>query len=1336
MIRLGRWVSLRMLVVSCILLPEGCGSNPCNSPSPSAIELDLPLAAVVANADAGSVTLTNQLPLRPLISEVLLGSTGPDFPSGSSSNGAISKRLLGNLYSGMWSADLTTPGNLLGSTNAQYTEPSTIQLSINDPCFQGASGGVGFSIAATLLNLTDAQCRQSTNGLCDAAYLPVAPSKGLPVSSLLTPATAVCTKANGITKTIDPDGTTDCTYSEATQGTCPVCDLEPDGMGPAQGLFIGLDAVSNRFFARLPESVMATQLPNILVDPISYVLTSGFNGGPPAFFQSIERCGLSLTNACNTTPPFTTLSAWFNDGSPRTAANSNYLAPVAASVSFEPVNGVTEPVIAFGSAISPNLFFLHFHMNPITAEHTQAGEVSVELEFSALAEVIPSQGLPGGPPTGLSCDALMLRAPATVFVSQGSGQAPLEVPNGWWACDSCGPQDYTGGDLAVGLVQTIMPILNAGFILRTPGYCITQAGIQTGTAGSTVDPFGALVGLDFTFGPPSQSLNVTVPVVAPVNGATPAAWLQIEGYLDAGDPPADPPDGGSPIPNDPVTFLPAPSLGQPIEGLGMTYQSAPGFEIEAALLGQQGGGVEHGILAVPLWPVPLPYLVQPKTKQGVIQGHPVILHQPDDNAAVLSQAFTNPFDDYLSEPLDGGVQEVGWPFRYGQFPPANQFPFFYGGILASAAPQVMTAEETVGNVLYYENAIIYSCSAAEPVWTAPGVIERGGPAFASYPIWSSGQSVRLLTPQGSIGPGGIDAGDPPPPPLPTLADYLPPEALQAFAGPVTVQGFAQRERRLARCQDEDGNQDESFTEPAWLSAERERFGGFRQEHRGDGNGGGDGDGNGVGDGDGCGEGRWRDRRGHCCVDSVSRLADPPGDAGSFPPEYGILGDGVLLTNSSGETLALRPSARVRRGAFFQALCGGSGATVQTTLSLPFSEFAACQSCGSPAVSPGAGQCCWTERQVSPAILGLKTVSFDLYEQGAAGASSFINPSSSSTANSYGSASWPSDPDGSYLVGPVGADDGDGGLTSVEELFELPQNDTIFVVGATDRELFNQGFGGPFSQQPQGPVDVTLASQQPIADVACAIGLTSASPPLAILEPPPLLNFCQYVPDPTDQVQVSITLAPPLHVAGAGPVVFDAGYLPFQQQIAAGGGDECKFLNLANAATGILDAGQPAYSVNYHLPDPSVAPGTTIQIDASGPSGGAACGPTIARIDAVGIRSASLTTSPTDGLIVPGFTFAPQTSVSLNAWWTTITPGANISGSVQTILSNGVQLNQDGSTQALPGGVCAPNGCAAGALDQCCLASGQAAVIPLVQDGNQPDLNCCSGTADTHTGICK
>jgi hypothetical protein len=1344
----GGFLTELTVVLSCGFI--GC-SQPCSAPAPTPITIALPLASLVTNADAGD------LGLRPVLSELLLGTPGPDDPEGIMHGGLGHDALTGMLASIAGNSELAT-----------YTQPTTIQLGLNDPCFGGASGGVGFSLAATLMDLADSQCRQqsdggSMNSLCDPKYLglpskqdPNSPIGSLPIAATLTPAALACTEANGLSmvNTLEAPNSNvvpDCTYGPGATNTCVACNPSGDAMGNPHGLFIGLDATSEKLYARFPDSVMANQLPNELVDPISFALTSGFAGSPPIFGQSFEQCGISVTNTCNPTPPFGTLSAWFTDDAPNDqlvlsgltglygVLNSNYAAPVMGTLTS---NGIQ----LGGTSPAPNLFVLNLHANPVSAEGTAAGLVSEEVAITAIVEVASPATVP---PVGISgCDWIYLFAPPQITLISSDGKLRIPFANPAVDCLSCSDTDISGGKFVAGVGQVLAPLFNAGFILQTPGYCVSNASIAS-ASGSGVAGAVALqdVQLETALGVASATF------LPPPTGNTPSVYLQVSGSLDPTDPPdppaagtasasggsssTDPADGGSPAAGgDPTTFIPTPTPGQPIEALGMTYQSAPGFIIEAVQLGTSAGPVQQGVVAAPLWPLPVPFLVRPKTRL-VRVGPPMVLPAPDDYRAILPQANPNPFFDYLSEPTDGGVQDVAWAFPFGAFPDATQYPFFYGGLLAAAGPQVMAQPITVGETEYFEDAIIYTCSDAGPLWTHRVPAGEGSP-FASYPVWTSASSVLVLAPGGAITmDGGEDAGDPPPL-RPTLADFVPPDALQAFAGPVSVIGFAQRSRRVVRCREGDGDWgDESFEDDAAEHVgalsdldrlSRDRGNGDQGDQGWGGNRGqGQGPSQGDGNSSGCGRGRWRDDRGRCCENAGG---DPPADAG-VPAEFGLLGDGVLLTNAAGETLAIRPSPGVSQqfGSFVQALCGGPGAQVQETVSVPLSEFNSCGPCGNPVVPPGPGQCCWTQQEVAPAVLGIKTVSYDLYEEPAVDEQPFIMSSSGTTSSAFGVGSWPNDPGTSYIIGPVGASTGDGGRAIIEELFQLPASDTISIVGASDRLLTDQATGQP--------LDTAEVTQQPI-DLSCLIGPDGANPSVIdLVDTSPLTNFInyiQYIPNPSDEVQLSILLPGPLHTGASvanvltgNPSTFS---LPFDKAIAPGGSDECTFLDHALSAPN-----QPVASVSYALPA-NLSGNTPIWLSATPPSGGSGCGETVARVDAIELSSVKL---PGSGvLVVPGALFAPappQSPFPATAWWIAGNFNPAI-GSVQAIVSNGVTLGVSGVVPQ-SGGSCVSNADPTGSQGQVCIPSGQTAGVPAVQnDLTFSDINCCSGQVVEDTGFCQ
>ncbi|MHB8420057.1 MAG: hypothetical protein ACYDCL_18435 [Myxococcales bacterium] len=1173
------------------------------------------------------------------------------------------------------------------------------QLGLNSPAFVGVDGGLGVSLSALFQDLTDVQCRPALVASCTDVSIP-SPAAGPPV---------VLSVSSGVTPVAKTSATistaptlVSCPYAIAPDaGTCTACFSSGDAMGNPTGTFFGIGGPSGDLFLRFPDAVAAPTLPSALAD----VLGAGlFNtnllvaGSAPLLSQSMHVCG--AVSLDSTQFEFDSASGWIRNIG---------IYPVMAS--YDELNGIMAPQ----NTVANNAIFVTFFIDDIDLENLTAapgsvpgplGSLVLSIQVDALMEVDNFPHFYSGCPNALHFSAI----PNFTFINWPDGTVSKGINNPVVTVNvlaSNGPIATVGTAGLQAIIQNaVSSALGNGIEIDTGGFCVTEAQVlaEPASDGDPTDPVGvANLAESGGIGGGAVALG-SVP-----DAGTPSAYLEIGGFIaDAGPGDAgDPPDPPSPLPTlnamvaeippppasaatgDPPP-LPVPAAGQPYEALGITYHSAPGGVFEAAEIGLGDAGLLQGVLFAPVWPVVLGAELIPGVRvPGTINAQTV----PDRFGA---QAVFSSFEQPLIDAP--GLPESLWPIPFGSFQPAAGSEFFpFIGItgVATGAPTSVIGRPEV-------TALIYSCADAGPDWDRP-VGRPGEPLIDGYPVYLSYQGVEIVTPNGFV--GGVDAGDPPVVGRPRLSDYLPASVQQAFQGPVAIEAVLPRER--GRC-----------------FGRRERFDSASRPGRGD---------SALTDDDG----DWG------CAEDPPPGRLPPGD----PPAAEVvapLTGYVVVTNAVGEHLGFEPSSGVNAESLLQSLCAGRGVRIEEKASLPLAEFNSCTACGSPPPSTLAEGACWTQRDVVPAILGVKDLLWDARRDPADnhlypidGGPQFLGT---------GVSGFPGDPDGSYVLLPAGADDGDGGFAVSVMLYTEPQQDTLFAVGAADRPLLLDRTGGQFTEQP--------------ADVSCVIdagtfnGVTSSAKSLFLDEPvfpigSSLLGYGSYMNNPGDWTQVFFDLPTQAEVdllEGTGPDAgalgspFEAappGLLPFETAIAPGGGDECVFLGAA------LSVGnQPIYSVNYGLvgDSPSDVPFTLVA-QAQSTNGGivgssSGCGPTpFARIDAVGYRASHAFPVLAPGVVLQRLSNAQPALDAGSAWWASLGASSAFLMTVAEINQVGFQVGAlaDGGfgVEVLDGGTsCAPAECTAGSFnDACCIPPGGDALMPLGYASSPftADQNCCSGT---------
>ncbi len=1273
---------------------------------------------------------------------------------------------------------------LNGTLPKDYTSANVnvLQLGLNDPCFTG-DHAVGLSVEALLEDLTDVQCRPELSQVCPYAnafsnFISAFGNgdAGAPpdyYSTVLTPTARKCAGPSGSANApvgfdtlirgccqnddpgLDHEQFADCFSTAPKATTCTACSSVGDAMGNPTGTFLGLNLETGQLLARFPDAVAAGTIPNQLADPLAGVLfgqgifanfslsAPGQPGGLPELDQSTALClggdggfvstllgGLvggdggflgGLLGGDGGIPASAfdgaSVSGWLRNG---TGVNQqNFIVPVVggtALVTTGPDGGTVtaglSPPPSGGSLFSPNLIFAHFFLDDV---HVEVPSVPAFGEFTIEVSAFLTVTAERTTPTSTCTDGVVFQAPDLVRAFDLNGNLIGQISN-----PTITVTTTNGADLLADLLNfsgILGAALKAPFGLSSgladPGSCIPSVSVQT-TFGGQPNPLGVAQIM------PSELSIDGIPnfEIAPLSdGGIPTAYIEIDPSNPPPPPPPPPPPDAGPPPFLPPTDGGLLSLPLATQSLGVTYLSQPGKLVypNATVL-QANGQIVKAAVAEDLWPyvtvaglAPDGGMPNPTCDIASSQGY--LLFTPDAGVG------------------DGGVppQVASWPYPFGSCTVGREAPFA-GQVGLDARPSAVSSGTTY-TVTSCTNPSL-DLNQPIPSLTAPD----GGSPFISYPSLNVSPPIagfpELVTPTGLL------ALDPPPDPAPgpgslRLSDYLAPEVVSLFSGPVEVQVIApvpQGCRRRQRCRphEEGDGPDRRGVDCRSEGEADEREDALNGPVRHD-----DDHGDDARTDDEASEG-------DDLPDCDDRTAHGKGGG---DPLYFLKVQGNLGGNSGLWTLSFHTSGWLgNAGALTRFLCGPGqvGTLPVITASLE------CPPCPLSGVPPGPGPACCSDTppSIDPAHLGVKVVQADYLNEDA------VSNFAGSSTGLFAAGSEPDDPVAHYIVGPVwplasiNAGGADGGAFQ-QIAFSIPEQDSLSVIGASD-DVVPPAFG----------TTVPLFTAAPI-DVSCLIGNNGQGS--LFLNVPPVTQ-CQFVPSRGDAVQAAFLLPDP----GGGFVQAPAATLPFEKQIAPGAGDVSTFLAAA-ANVG----SQPAFATyvsGLHDLDASTPISLEILPPAGQPSG---CMMATARIDAIGyrtglplyVRAVTGTEAVFEGML---FDPAPAGSAPAPAGpsWVQMFPDPLVSigdagfvpqGPQVVTFSMGMFENSTLLGQVDGGAVVAGQlghpfelnaECVGGFNDQCCVETGgrppclEASPGQTSNSTEVPDSNCCLGTFNAVTQICN
>ncbi len=1030
-----------------------------------------------------------------------------------------------------------------------------VQFSLNGRCFTGDQGGFGVSLEPFVEDLTDVQCRPELNDF-DGGLNGGVPTElallGAPYSLSCTPATLYCTDGG-------PSGGCMAGVAPAA-GACHACEpgvQAGDPMGNPTGTFVAFQSAGGEIFARFPDAVSTPSLSSGLVDLIGYSLfgakSSRDPNGQPALVQSYTSCGHSLggpsdAGACgggSSMPSFDYVSGWLRNGDPN-AGQLTRLEPVvllggsSASAVCLPfsqapfssfpdagscgvlLGGSTIDVSgtpAGGGTLASHLVYLRLFLDEIHAEGLllpTGGAVSLEgsIDVRALLQI---QALP---PVGGCVNRLLLSAPAISF---GALEDELPIINLRGSLADVGVGDV--------IHASLRSLLMTGVEFDLTDFCLADASIKPESAPDPV---------------PDPSL--------------PAAYLDLAGTpTDAGDPPG------------------------PVEAVGLTYETAAGELDEEVAATDPFGRVAVGSVTEPLLPV--------------------------TDRAILSTSGQQPY----------GVLSAAGQYLGAATPTATYWYYPYQAFQSSGGGFVATVELEAEPLPTSDGGPMQQTSCQNPSidWTAPltGPVLDAGYPFAALPVLLSPDGdAGLVTPtaviaQNGTGPeltldicqdpafriftfcgGTIDPGTlaslgvspslsptDPPDAGTTLADFLAPDVVQAFSGPVTVELFETKPgRRCGRRPHGPGEEDRARKTDDPEDPDL-----------------------------GCGDdGTDRpdrvvdlERDPPRFLEAMPRFrpaaAPAPSAASSTAPSGNLdpPSSFLVLKNLSGLSLMLQPANQTVTGAHYagfdgrtilRLLCGSNATSGSATF--PPSMAGQCDTpCGPSGVPPGPNDCCWRSRSAFPAVLGVKSFLYDLRTDPV--------PGHTFASGGFAFGGEPNDPGVPYLLGPVFMK---SSAASAGQRIHLgtAQPETVEIIGST----------------------ADYAGRNP-ADMACFIAPIGTG----VRTLTPGVEKVDYLPQPGDQVVGQIAVQVP---GGGGYQLLDAGVLPFERVAAIDGSqNECSFLSQAMNTGFGLQGEQPAVSAPFGH-DPSSVVGVALTSIADG-GALSACYSPVARVDAVGVYGGEL-----------------------------------------------------------------------------------------------------------------